>query len=165
MILTDYFWTGGKLADDTRHDDWSRGVLFSPWLVIPQRRLLLARDTGFRILLAPLRNFSNSVYPSLPASFGGDTKHSWSLPTGVCARGSKMSHTRGKCVTRRGLRHSERDNSVNNTQNHECSQYSEESEQCTYNFFQTLYSKPISSIWTGVDWQDHVWQALFHMLP
>ena len=40
----DYFWTGGKFADDTRHDDWSRGVLFSPWLVIPQRRLLLARD-------------------------------------------------------------------------------------------------------------------------
>ena len=30
VILTDYFWTGGKFADDTRHDDWSRGVLFSP---------------------------------------------------------------------------------------------------------------------------------------
>ena len=25
-----YFWTSGKFADDTRHDDWSHGVLFSP---------------------------------------------------------------------------------------------------------------------------------------
>ena len=39
-IITDYFWTGGKFADDTRHDDWSRGVLFSP--------LLLARDYSMR---------------------------------------------------------------------------------------------------------------------
>ncbi len=30
LFLTDYFWTGGKFADDARHDDWSRGVLFSP---------------------------------------------------------------------------------------------------------------------------------------
>ena len=30
VILNDYFWTGGKFADDTRHGDWSRGVLF--WL-------------------------------------------------------------------------------------------------------------------------------------
>ena len=22
VILTDYFWSGGKFADDTRHDDW-----------------------------------------------------------------------------------------------------------------------------------------------
>ena len=27
---SDYFWTGGKFAYDTRHDDWSHGVLFSP---------------------------------------------------------------------------------------------------------------------------------------
>ena len=32
VIPNDYFWTGRKFASDydTRHDDWSRGVLFSP---------------------------------------------------------------------------------------------------------------------------------------
>ena len=32
-------------------------------------------------------------------SFGRDTKSGWSLLSGVYARGSKISHTGGKCVT------------------------------------------------------------------
>ena len=39
-----------------------------------------------------LRNFSNSAYPALPVSFGGDTRSRWSLLSGVYARGSKRSH-------------------------------------------------------------------------
>ena len=50
-----------------------------------------------------LRNFSNSVYPALPVSFGGDAKSCWSLLSGGYARRSKISHTGGKCVTSRGL--------------------------------------------------------------
>ena len=38
------------------------------------------------------RNFSNSVYPALPVSFGGDTKSRRSLLSGVYTRGSKGSH-------------------------------------------------------------------------
>ena len=49
-----------------------------------------------------LRNFDNSVYLILPVSFGGDTKIRRSLLSGVYARGSKRSHTLGKCVTCRG---------------------------------------------------------------
>ena len=44
------------------------------------------------------------LYPTLPGSFGRDTKSRWSLLSGVYARGSKISHTGGKCVTCRGLR-------------------------------------------------------------
>ena len=39
-----------------------------------------------------LRNFGNSVYPTFPVSFGGDTKSRRSLLSGVYARGSKISH-------------------------------------------------------------------------
>ena len=39
-----------------------------------------------------LRNFGNSVYPSLPVSFGGDTESRRSLLSRVYARGSKRSH-------------------------------------------------------------------------
>ena len=39
-----------------------------------------------------LWNVGNSVYPALPVSFGGDTKSRRSLPSGVYARGSKISH-------------------------------------------------------------------------
>ena len=47
-----------------------------------------------------LRNFGNSVYPSLPVSFGGDTKSRRSLLSGVYARGSKRSHQSAlECVT------------------------------------------------------------------
>ena len=41
--------------------------------------------------------------PHLPVSFGRDTKSRWSLLSGVYARGSKRSHTGGKCVTCSGL--------------------------------------------------------------
>ena len=54
-----------------------------------------------------LRNFGNSVNPILPVSFGCDTKSRRSVLPGVYARGSKKSHTRGKCVTCRGLHNSE----------------------------------------------------------
>ena len=63
-----------------------------------------------RILLAPLRNFGNSVYQTLPVSFGGETKTSKSrqfLLFGVYAKESKIPHTWGKCVTCRGLQNSE----------------------------------------------------------
>ena len=50
------------------------------------------------VLVEPLRNFGNSVYPTLPVSFGGDTKSRRSLLSGVYARGSKIPQTGGKCV-------------------------------------------------------------------
>ena len=49
--------------------------------------------------LLPFRNLSHFVHPTLPLSFGRDTKHRWSLLYGVYARGNKRSHTGGKCVT------------------------------------------------------------------
>ena len=57
-----------------------------------------------RIPLRPLGNFGNFLYPTLPVSFGRDTKSHWSLLSGAYARGSKISHTGGKCVTCCGLR-------------------------------------------------------------
>ena len=42
----------------------------------------------------------------LPMSFGSDTKTQRSLLSGVYARGSKISHTGGKCVTCSGLTNS-----------------------------------------------------------
>ena len=54
-----------------------------------------------------VRNFGSSVYPTFPVSFGGDTKSHWSLLSSVYARGSKISHTGGKCVTCHGLHNSE----------------------------------------------------------
>ena len=49
--------------------------------------------------LSPFRSLGNFVQSTLPVSFGSDTKSRWSLLSGVCARGSKRSHTGGKCVT------------------------------------------------------------------
>ena len=55
--------------------------------------------TGDRVVLGSnpaaatsLRNFGNSVYPTLLVSFRGDTKSRWSLLSGVYARESKRSH-------------------------------------------------------------------------
>ena len=56
-----------------------------------------------RIPLRPLGNFGNLLYPTLPVSFGRDTKSRRSLLSGVYARGSKRSHAGGKCVTGRTL--------------------------------------------------------------
>ena len=41
---------------------------------------------GFEYAATSLRNFGNSVYPALPASFGGDTKSSRSLLSGAYAK-------------------------------------------------------------------------------
>ena len=52
-----------------------------------------------------LRNFDNSVYSTLPVSFGGDTESCRPLLSGAYVGGSKG--TQGKCVTCRGLQNSE----------------------------------------------------------
>ena len=57
----------------------------------------LERWTGDRVVKGSnpaaatylLRNFGNSVYPTLPVSFGGDTESRRSLLSGVYAGGSK----------------------------------------------------------------------------
>ena len=51
-----------------------------------------ATDNRVRILLRPFGNFGNFLYPTLPVSFGRDTKSRWSFLYGVYARGSKRSH-------------------------------------------------------------------------
>ena len=56
-----------------------------------------------RIRLAPEGNFSNFLYPNLPVSFGRDTKSRRSLLSGVYARGSKIAHTGGNCLTCHGF--------------------------------------------------------------
>ena len=57
--------------------------------------------TGVQNHLLPFQNLGNFVLPTLPVSFGRDTKSRWSLLPGVYARGSKISNTGGKCVTGR----------------------------------------------------------------
>ena len=61
------------------------------WLdhVTDDRKVLGENPTGFAW---KLWQFS---YPTLPVSFARDTKSSWSLLSGVYARGSKISHTWG----------------------------------------------------------------------
>ena len=57
--------------------------------------------------VSKLRQYNFFLFtPHLPVSFRTDTKSRWSLLSGVYARGSKRSHTRGKCVTCSGLIHS-----------------------------------------------------------
>ena len=73
------------------------------WLSGYSTRLII-EWSRVRIPLRPLGNFGNFLYPTLPVSFGRDTKRRWSLLSGVYARGSKISHTGGKCVTCCGLR-------------------------------------------------------------
>ena len=51
----------------------------------------------------PIGNFGHFLYPALQVSSGGDTISRWSLLSAVYARGSKISHTEGKCVACRGL--------------------------------------------------------------
>ena len=48
---------------------------------------------GISVVGTPLQNFAKFVYPTLPVSFGLDTKSRRSLLSGVHARGSKISHT------------------------------------------------------------------------
>ena len=54
--------------------------------------------------VSKLRQFRSP--PQLPLSFGRDTNSRWSFLSGVYARGSKRSHTGGKCVTCSGLKNS-----------------------------------------------------------
>ena len=56
--------------------------------------------------LPPFRNLGNFVHLTLPVSFGRDTKSRWFFLSGVYARGSKRSHTGGKCVICSGLTNS-----------------------------------------------------------
>ena len=37
------------------------------------------------------QNLANFIHPTLPVSFGRDSKSCWSLLSGVCAKGSKRS--------------------------------------------------------------------------
>ena len=60
--------------------------------------------TEFQNHLMPVQNLGNFVHPTLPVSFGRETKSRWSLLPGVYTRGSKRSHTGGKYVTCRGLK-------------------------------------------------------------
>ena len=53
--------------------------------------------------LPPFRNLRQFRSPHIALSFGRDTKRRLSLLSGVFARGSKISHTEGKCVTCSGL--------------------------------------------------------------
>ncbi len=71
--------------------------------------------TGDRVVLGLnpavatlLRNFDNSVYPTLPVSFRGESKSRRSLLSGVYA-------TRGKCVMCHGLQHSQRRTTLETT--------------------------------------------------
>ena len=60
-------------------------------------------DNGGPVHVACVRRLSRVWhFPSLvvkPVSFGRDTKSRWSFLSDVYARGSKRSHTEGKCVT------------------------------------------------------------------
>ena len=69
-----------------------------------ERRTVNRGDGGS--ILPPFRNLGNFFTPHLPVSFGRETKSRWSLLSGVYARGSKKSHTGGKCVTCNGLTNS-----------------------------------------------------------
>ena len=55
------------------------------------------RDRGSKPPL-PFQSLGNFIYPTLPVSFGGDSKSCWSLLSGVYARGNKRSHA-GKWKT------------------------------------------------------------------
>ena len=83
---------------------WGRGGRGARWPSGLERWLGLATGRsrpGVRIPLrkTSLRNFGNSVYSALPVPFGGDTKSRQTLLSGVYVRGSKISHTAGKCVS------------------------------------------------------------------
>ena len=80
---------------------------------VVERRTINRGDGGsFNPTCRRFETLTISFTPHLPVSFGRDTKSRWSLLSGVYARGSKISHTGGKCVTCSGLTNSrEKDNS------------------------------------------------------
>ena len=69
-------------------------------------RRTVNRGDGGSIPPTAVSKLGNFFTPHLPVSFGRDTKSRWSLLSGVYARGSKRSHTGGKCVTCSGLTNS-----------------------------------------------------------
>ena len=58
---------------------------------VVERRAFGRRDQG-SIPPPPFQSLGNFVYPTLPVSFGRDSKSHWSLLSGVYARRSKRSH-------------------------------------------------------------------------
>ena len=50
-------------------------------------------DDRIRIDLLPIRNLGNFVHPTLPVSFGRDSKNRSTLLPGVCFRESKILYT------------------------------------------------------------------------
>ena len=62
-------------------------------------RQTVNRGHGGSIPPAVVLKISEFCSPHICLSFGRDTKSRWSLLSGVYARGSKRSHTGGKCVT------------------------------------------------------------------
>ena len=59
---------------------------------VVERRAFGRRDRGSKPP-PPFRSLDNFVHPTLPVSFGKDSKSRWFLLSGVCARGRKRSHT------------------------------------------------------------------------
>ena len=55
--------------------------------------MLYGAERCVRVHLLPFRNLDNFVHPTLPASFGRESKSPSFLPPGVYARGSKRSYT------------------------------------------------------------------------
>ena len=91
-------WLGWKSTP--KHDYFCRYSLLAGITQGTRWLSELERWTGDRVVKSSnpaaatysLQNFGNCVYPTLPVSFGGDTKSRRSLLSGVCARGSKRSH-------------------------------------------------------------------------
>ena len=65
-------------------------------------RVCQSRRRRFQSICRRLEVWAIS-FTTLPVSFGRDSNNSWSRLSGVYARRIKLSHTRGKCVTCRGL--------------------------------------------------------------
>ena len=66
---------------------WPSGL--ERWLGLATGRSRLGSNPA---ATTSLRNFGNSVYPTSPVSFGGDTKICRSLLSGVYCQGSKITH-------------------------------------------------------------------------
>ena len=70
VMSNDYFWHGSKFAYDTRRHDWSRGVLFSPRLVISHIRLLLARHYSWTVTPASNGESDHLLPPCVNKCYG-----------------------------------------------------------------------------------------------
>ena len=66
--------------------------IFNTTLVGHGSRVVERRAFGQREPPLPFQSLGNFIYPTLPVSFGRDSKNCWSLLSGVYARGSKRSH-------------------------------------------------------------------------